>query len=50
MEINSEWEPIRENIQISAEESLCYYEMKKRKLWLNKGCSKLLEQTKQEKL
>jgi hypothetical protein len=33
--INSTWEMIRENITISAKESLGYYELKKRKLWLD---------------
>jgi hypothetical protein len=41
MEINSAWETIRENIKISARESLGYYELKKHKPWINKGCSKL---------
>jgi hypothetical protein len=31
VEINSAWETIRENIKISAKESLGYYEMKKHK-------------------
>jgi hypothetical protein len=29
MEINSAWETIRENIKMSAKESLGYYELKK---------------------
>jgi hypothetical protein len=32
-EINSAWETIRENIKISAKESLGYYEVKKHKPW-----------------
>jgi hypothetical protein len=31
VEINSAWETIRENIQISAKESLGYFELKKHK-------------------
>jgi predicted transcriptional regulator len=33
MDINRVWETIRENIKISAKESLGYYELKKHKLW-----------------
>jgi hypothetical protein len=42
VEINSAWETIRENINISAKESLGYFELKKHKPWFDKGCSKLL--------
>jgi hypothetical protein len=35
MEINSAWETIRENIQISAKESLGYFELKKHKPWFD---------------
>jgi hypothetical protein len=41
MEINSVRETIKENINISAKASVRYYELKKHKPWLNKGCSKL---------
>jgi hypothetical protein len=41
VEINSAWETIRENINISAEEGLGYFEFKKHKSWFDKGCSKL---------
>jgi hypothetical protein len=41
--INSAWETIRENVKISAKESLGYYELKKHKPWFNEGCSKLLD-------
>jgi hypothetical protein len=41
---------IRENIKISAKESLGYYELKKHKPWFDEGCSKLLAQRKQTKL
>jgi hypothetical protein len=50
MEINSAWETIRENIKISAKESLGYFELNKHKLWFDEGCSKLLDQRKQAKL
>jgi hypothetical protein len=48
--INTIWETIRENIKISAKESLGYYEPKKHKSWFDEGCSKLLDQRKQAKL
>jgi hypothetical protein len=39
----------RKNINISARESLGYYELKKHKPWFDKGCSELLDQRKQPK-
>jgi hypothetical protein len=50
MEINSAWETIRENIKISAKESIGYFEFKEHKLWLDERCTKLLDQRKQAKL
>jgi hypothetical protein len=50
VEINSAWETIRENIIISAKESLGYFELKKHKPWFDDGFSKLLDQRKQAKL
>jgi hypothetical protein len=50
VDVNKAWEAIRENIKISAKESLGYYEMKKHKPWFDEGCSKLLDQRKQAKL
>jgi hypothetical protein len=50
VEINSVWETIRENIKISAKESLGYFEFKKHKPWFDEGCSKLLDQGKEAKL
>jgi hypothetical protein len=50
VEINSAWEMIRENINISAKESLGYFEVKKHKPWFDERCSKLLDQRKQPKL
>jgi hypothetical protein len=40
----------RENIKISAKESLVYYELKKHKPWFEEGRSELLDQRKQVKL
>jgi hypothetical protein len=50
VEINSPWETISENIKISANESLGYFESKKHKPCFDKGCSKLLDHRKQGKL
>jgi hypothetical protein len=47
--INRALETIRENIKISAEQSLGYYDVKKHKPWFHEGCSKLLDQRKQDK-
>jgi hypothetical protein len=49
-DINGAWENIRENIKISAQESLGYCESKHRKLWSDEECSKLADQRKQAKL
>jgi response regulator RpfG family c-di-GMP phosphodiesterase len=48
--INRPWKTIRENIKISAKESLGYSELKKRKSWFDKRRSELLGQRKQAKL
>jgi hypothetical protein len=50
VEINSVREMIRENIKISANESLGYCELKKHKPWFDQACSKLIDQRKQAKL
>jgi hypothetical protein len=47
--MNSAWETIRENIQISAKENLGYFELKKHKPWFDKRCSELTDQRKQGK-
>jgi hypothetical protein len=44
---DSAWETIRENMNISAKDSLAYYELKKPKPLFNEGCSKLLNERKQ---
>jgi hypothetical protein len=46
-DVNKVWETIRENIKISAKESLGHYEPKKKKPWFNEECSELLDQRKQ---
>jgi hypothetical protein len=50
VEIISAWEIIRENMEISANESLGYFELRKRKPCFDEGCSKLVDQRKQAKL
>jgi hypothetical protein len=50
VEFNSDWEMIRENINISAKEGLDYCELKKHKPWFDEACSKLVDQRKQAKL
>jgi hypothetical protein len=50
VEINSALETIRENIKISAKESLGHFELKKHKPWFDEGCSKLLDERKEAKL
>jgi hypothetical protein len=50
VEMNSAWDMIREDIEISAKESLGYFELKKHKPWFGKGCSELLDQRKEAKL
>jgi hypothetical protein len=50
VEIDSAWEAIRENITISAKESLGSFELEKHKPWFNERCPKLLDQRKQAKL
>jgi hypothetical protein len=47
VDVNGAWEAIRENIKISAKDSLGYYELKKHKPWFDEGCSQLLHQRKQ---
>jgi hypothetical protein len=50
VEINSVWETIRENRNISDKESLGYYELRKHKPWFDEGSSQLVDQRKQAKL
>jgi hypothetical protein len=50
VETNSAWEMIRENIKISAKESIGYCELEEHKPGFNKGCPELLDERKQAKL
>jgi hypothetical protein len=50
VEINTIWETIRENITISAKETLGYYGPKQYKKWFVEGCSELSDQKKHAKL
>jgi hypothetical protein len=45
-DINRAWKNIRENIKISAQESLGYCESDHRKPWFDDECSKLVDQKK----
>jgi hypothetical protein len=49
-DINRAWQTIKENMKVSAKESLGYYELKKHERWFDKGCSELLDQRKEAKL
>jgi hypothetical protein len=44
-DVNRAWEAIRENIKISAKESLGYHEPKKNKSWFDEGCPDILDQS-----
>jgi hypothetical protein len=48
--INRTWDNIRENIKISAQESLGYCESKHRKPWFDEECSELVDRRKQAEL
>jgi hypothetical protein len=50
VESNCAWETMRENIKISAKDSLGYFELRKHNTWFEEGCSKLLDQRKKAKL
>jgi hypothetical protein len=50
VEINSAWETIRENVNMSFKESPGYFELKKPKPWFNEGWTKLLDQRIQAKV
>jgi hypothetical protein len=47
VDVKCAWETMREDIKISAKESINYFELKKHKPWFNERCSKLLDQRKQ---
>jgi hypothetical protein len=40
VDINRAWENIRENIKVSAKESLGHHELQEHKPWFDEGCSK----------
>jgi hypothetical protein len=50
VDVNKAWKTIREDIKISAKESLYYYSLKKHKPWFEERCSELLDRRKQAKL
>jgi hypothetical protein len=50
VKINSACEIIRETVNISAKESVSYFELKKHKPWFEERCSKLVDERKQAKL
>jgi hypothetical protein len=50
VDMNRAWENIRENIKISAKESLGHYELQQRQPWFDDECSKLIDRRKQAKL
>ena len=50
LDVNSVWENIRDNIKIAAEQSIGYYETKKKKPWFDEDCSMVVERRKQAKL
>jgi hypothetical protein len=50
VEIYTVWETVRENIKMSAKETVGYYEVKQHKPWSDEGCSELLDQRKQATL
>jgi hypothetical protein len=50
VDINRAWEIIKENIKMSAKESVGYYKLKQHEPWFDKGYSQLLDQRKQARL
>ncbi|KAJ4436047.1 hypothetical protein ANN_18674 [Periplaneta americana] len=50
LDVNSMWENIRDNIKIAAEQSIGYYETKKKKPWFDEDCCMVVERRKQAKL
>jgi hypothetical protein len=48
-DINRAWENIKENIKISAKETLGLYELKQHKPWFDEECLCILDQRKQQK-
>ncbi|KAJ4447122.1 hypothetical protein ANN_09122 [Periplaneta americana] len=50
LDVNSMWENIRDNIKIAAEQSIGYYETKKKKPWFDEDSCMAVERRKQAKL
>ncbi|KAJ4451741.1 hypothetical protein ANN_03212 [Periplaneta americana] len=50
LDVNSVWENIRDSIKIAAEQSIDYYETKKKKPWFDEDCCMVAERRKQAKL
>jgi hypothetical protein len=50
VETDSAWTMITDNINISAKENVAHYELKKHTPWFDRGCSTLLDPSKQAKL
>jgi hypothetical protein len=49
-DISRAWDTIRENIKISAKESISHSESKDHKPWFDEECSELVDRRKQAKL
>jgi hypothetical protein len=49
-DMNRAWENIKENIKISAQESLGLHEQKQHKPWFDAICAQLLDKRKQAKI
>ncbi|KAJ4446465.1 hypothetical protein ANN_13161 [Periplaneta americana] len=50
LDVNSVWENIRDSIKIAAQQSIGYYETKKKKPWFDEDCCMVVERRKQAKL
>ncbi|KAJ4442155.1 hypothetical protein ANN_12021 [Periplaneta americana] len=50
LDVNSVWENIRDSIKIAAEQSIGYYETKKKKPWFDEDCCMVVERRTQAKL
>ena len=47
---NDTWENIRDNIKVAAGKSIGYYQVQKKKPWLDDDCSNVVERRKQAKM
>jgi hypothetical protein len=48
--LNRAWENIKENIKISAQDSLCLHELKQHKPWFDAECAQFLDKRTQAKI